>query len=135
MQGLREYASEVKAISQLRHRNLVQLIGWCHEKKDLILVYEFMSKGSLDFHLFKSKNLLTWPMRYNIARGLALALLYLHEECEKCVLHRDIKASNVMLDSSFNPKLGDFGLSRLVDYDNGTWQTTMLGRTLGYMAP
>ncbi|EXC33012.1 L-type lectin-domain containing receptor kinase IX.1 [Morus notabilis] len=142
-QGLREYASEVKVISRLRHRNLVQLIGWCHRNEDLLLVYEFMSNRSLDFHLFESKSSLTWPMRHNIARGMAsvgffplnFAVFYLHEECEKCVLHRDIKSSNVMLDSCFNPKLGDFGLSRLVDYEAGFWQTTMLGGTLGCMAP
>ena len=133
-QGIKEYASEVKSISRLRHRNLAQLLGWCHEKKDLLLIYEFMSNGSLDSHLFKGKSLLTWAVRYNIARGLASALLYLHEEWEQCVLHRDIKSSNVMLDSNFNAKLGDFGLARLVDHDKGS-QTTALAGTMGYMAP
>ncbi|KAF5448517.1 hypothetical protein F2P56_029043 [Juglans regia] len=133
-QGIKEYASEVKSISQLRHRNLVQLTGWCHEKKDLLLVYEFMPNGSLDLHLFKGESLLTWVMRYNIAQGLAFALLYLHEEWEQCVLHRDIKSSNVMLDSSFNAKLGDFGLARLVDHGKGS-QTTVVAGTMGYMAP
>ncbi|GMN52546.1 hypothetical protein TIFTF001_021687, partial [Ficus carica] len=133
-QGIKEYASEVKIISRLRHRNLVQLIGWCHRKKDLLLIYEFMPNGSLDSHLFKRKSLLTWATRYNIAHGLASALLYLHQEWEQCVLHRDIKASNIMLDSQFNAKLGDFGLARLVDHDKGS-QTTALAGTLGYMAP
>ncbi|XP_024021618.1 L-type lectin-domain containing receptor kinase IX.1 [Morus notabilis] len=133
-QGVKEYASEVKIISQLRHRNLVQLIGWCHRKKDLLLIYEFMPNGSLDSHLFKRKSVLTWATRYNIARGMASALLYLHQEWEQCVLHRDIKASNIMLDSNFNAKLGDFGLARLVDHDKGS-QTTALAGTLGYMAP
>ncbi|XP_021802477.1 L-type lectin-domain containing receptor kinase IX.2-like, partial [Prunus avium] len=114
-QGLKEYASEVKIISRLRHRNLVQLIGWCHERK-FLLVYEFMPNGSLDSHLFKEQSLLTWDARYKIAQGLASGLLYLHEEWEQCVLHRDIKSSNVMLDSNFNAKLGDFGLARLVDH-------------------
>ncbi|KAA8519565.1 hypothetical protein F0562_013811 [Nyssa sinensis] len=133
-QGLKEYASEVKIISRLRHRNLVQLIGWCHEKGELLLVYEFMPNGSLDFHLFNGKSLLTWPMRYKIVQGLALSLLYLHEEWEQCVVHRDIKASNIMLDSNFNAKLGDFGLARLVDHEKGL-QTTVLAGTMGYMAP
>ncbi|PON71793.1 Serine/threonine protein kinase [Parasponia andersonii] len=133
-QGLKEYASEVKIISRLRHKNLVELIGWCHRKGDLLLVYEFMSNGSLDSLLFKRRSWLTWETRYNIAYGLALALLYLHEECEKCVLHRDIKASNVMLDSHLNAKLGDFGLARLVDHKKGS-QTTILAGTIGYMAP
>ncbi|KAL7585111.1 hypothetical protein Lser_V15G45967 [Lactuca serriola] len=133
-QGIKEYASEVKIISRLRHRNLVQLIGWCHEKGVLLLVYEFMENGSLDSHLFKAKSLLTWGTRYKIARGLAAALMYLHEEWEQCVLHRDIKSSNVMLDSNFNAKLGDFGLAKLVDHEKGS-HTTMLAGTLGYMAP
>ncbi|XP_024932717.3 L-type lectin-domain containing receptor kinase IX.1 [Ziziphus jujuba] len=133
-QGIKEYASEVKIITQLRHRNLVQLIGWCHRKKDLLLIYEFMSNGSLDFHLFGGKSSLTWPARYNIAQGLASGLLYLHEEWEQCVLHRDIKSSNVMLDSNFNAKLGDFGLARLVDHEKGS-HTTMVAGTLGYLAP
>ncbi|XP_015892161.1 L-type lectin-domain containing receptor kinase IX.1-like [Ziziphus jujuba] len=133
-QGLKEYASEVKTISRLRHRNLVQLIGWCHRKKDLLLIYEFMSNGSLDSHLFKGKSSLTWAARYNIARGLASALLYLHEEWEQCVVHRDIKSSNVLLDSNFNAKLGDFGLARLVDHEKGS-QTTVVAGTLGYLAP
>ncbi|XP_024959838.1 L-type lectin-domain containing receptor kinase IX.1-like [Cynara cardunculus var. scolymus] len=133
-QGIKEYASEVRIISRLRHRNLVQLIGWCHEKRELLLVYELMENGSLDSHLFKAKSLLTWGTRYKIAHGLASALLYLHEEWEQCVLHRDIKSSNVMLDSNFNPKLGDFGLAKLVDHEKDS-QTTMLAGTLGYMAP
>ncbi|KAJ7968336.1 Lectin receptor kinase [Quillaja saponaria] len=133
-QGIKEYATEVKIISQLRHRNLVQLIGWCHQKNDFLLIYEFMPNGSLDAHLFSGKSFLTWQVRYNIAQGLASALLYLHEEWERCVLHRDIKSSNIMLDSSFNPKLGDFGLARLVDHGKGS-QTTVLAGTMGYMAP
>ncbi|KAJ7968335.1 Lectin receptor kinase, partial [Quillaja saponaria] len=133
-QGIKEYATEVKIISQLRHRNLVQLIGWCHQKNDLLLIYEVMPNGSLDAHLFSGKSFLTWQVRYNIAQGLASALLYLHEEWERCVLHRDIKSSNIMLDSSFNPKLGDFGLARLVDHGKGS-QTTVLAGTMGYMAP
>ncbi|KAL8195218.1 hypothetical protein R6Q57_025621 [Mikania cordata] len=133
-QGMKEYASEVRIISRLRHRNLVQLTGWCHQKGELLLVYEYMENGSLDSHIFKQKSLLTWGTRHKIAVGLASALLYLHEEWEQCILHRDIKSSNVMLDSNFNAKLGDFGLAKLVDHDKGS-QTTMLAGTLGYMAP
>ncbi|KAF8370029.1 hypothetical protein HHK36_031927 [Tetracentron sinense] len=133
-QGKKEYVSEVKIISSLRHRNLVQLIGWCHQRGELLLVYELMPNGSLDFHLFGGNNILTWEVRYKIALGLASALLYLHEEWEQCVVHRDIKSSNVMLDSSFNAKLGDFGLARLVDHDLGS-QTTVLAGTMGYLAP
>ncbi|XP_038681019.1 L-type lectin-domain containing receptor kinase IX.1-like [Tripterygium wilfordii] len=132
-QGTKEYASEVKIISRLRHKNLVKLLGWCHQK-DLLLVYEFMPQGSLDTHLFKGKSLLTWVLRFKIVQGLALALFYLHEEGDLCVLHRDIKSSNIMLDSDFNAKLGDFGLARLVDHAKGC-QTTMPAGTMGYMAP
>ncbi|XP_026453777.1 L-type lectin-domain containing receptor kinase IX.1-like [Papaver somniferum] len=133
-QGRREYQSEVRIISKLRHRNLVQLIGWSHQRNELLLVYEFMPNRSLDKHLFRGVNVLNWEVRYKIALGLASALLYLHELWEQCVLHRDIKASNVMLDSDFNAKLGDFGLARLVDHHLGS-QTTALAGTLGYLAP
>ncbi|KAL2615346.1 hypothetical protein AAZX31_08G064300 [Glycine max] len=133
-QGIKEFASEVRIISRLRHRNLVNLIGWCHAGKKLLLVYEYMSNGSLDIHLFKKQSILQWAVRYNIARGLASALLYLHEEWEQCVVHRDIKPSNIMLDSEFNAKLGDFGLARFVDHAKSA-QTTALAGTMGYMAP
>ncbi|GMP25776.1 hypothetical protein CsSME_00002475 [Camellia sinensis var. sinensis] len=133
-QGKKEYLSEVKIISRLRHRNLVQLFGWCHEQGEFLLVYEFLPNGSLDFHLFGGKTKLKWAVRYKIAIGLASALLYLHEEWEQCVVHRDIKSSNVMLDSNYNAKLGDFGLARLVDHDLGS-QTTVLAGTMGYLAP
>ncbi|XP_061359981.1 L-type lectin-domain containing receptor kinase IX.1-like [Gastrolobium bilobum] len=133
-QGIKEYATEVKVISQLRHRNLVQLVGWCHRKNDFLLMYEFMPNGSLDSHLYGGKSFLTWTVRYNIALGLASALLYLQEEWEQCVIHRDIKPSNIMLDSCFNAKLGDFGLARLVDHEKGS-QTTLIAGTRGYIAP
>ncbi|KAF8655542.1 hypothetical protein HU200_061088 [Digitaria exilis] len=121
-QGRKEYTSEVKIISRLRHRNLVQLIGWSssHGGDELLLVYELMPKGSLDTK--------------DIALGIGCALLYLHQEWEQCVLHRDIKPSNVMLDASFNAKLGDFGLVRLVDHGRGS-HTTELAGTTGYMDP
>ncbi|KAM2189023.1 hypothetical protein ACFX1R_032493 [Malus domestica] len=124
---MKEYASEVRIISRLRHRNLVQLIGWCHEKRELLLDYEFLPNRILDSHLFKENSLLSWQVRYNIAKGLASALLYLHEEWEQCVLHRDIKSSNVMLDSNFNVKLEDFGLARLVDHGEQSLTTIVAG--------
>lgn len=133
-QGKKEYISEVRVISRVRHRNLVQLLGWCHEQGELLLVYEYMPNGSLDFHLFKNKVMLTWTIRYKVALGLASAILYLHEEWEQCVVHRDIKSSNIMLDANFNAKLGDFGLARLVDHELGS-QTTVLAGTMGYLAP
>nr|GEV12944.1 L-type lectin-domain containing receptor kinase IX.1-like [Tanacetum cinerariifolium] len=118
-QGMKEYITEVKIISSLRHRNLVQLIGWCHDQTQFLLVYEFLPNASLDYYLFSKKSPLEWDVRYKIAMGLASALLYLHEECEQCVVHRDIKASNIMLDSGYNSKLGDFGLARFMDHELG----------------
>ncbi|KAK3420208.1 hypothetical protein EUGRSUZ_G01019 [Eucalyptus grandis] len=133
-QGLKEYATEVKTIRNLRHKNLVELLGWSHEKEKFLLVYEFMSNGSLDSHLFKDKALLTWGKRYSIAQGIALGLKYLHEDLKQCVVHRDIKSSNILLDAQFEAKLGDFGLARIVDHAKGS-QTTLLAGTMGYLAP
>jgi len=127
-QGLKEYTAEVTIVSQLRHKNLMKLTGWCQKKNDLFLIYEYMSNGSLDSCLFGGGKFLSWKMRYNVALGLASALLYLQEEWEKCVVHGDIKSSNIMLDSNFNPKLGDFGQAMLVDHDKGS-------ETMGYIAP
>ncbi|KAF8032062.1 hypothetical protein BT93_D1082 [Corymbia citriodora subsp. variegata] len=133
-QGAKEYAAEVRTIRHLRHKNLVELIGWCHERNKFLLVYEFMSNGSLDSHLFKERTLLTWEKRYNIAQGIALGLKYLHEDLKLCVVHRDIKSSNILLDAQFEAKLGDFGLARIVDHAKGS-QTTRLAGTMGYLAP
>ncbi|KAJ3685107.1 hypothetical protein LUZ61_014271 [Rhynchospora tenuis] len=133
-QGKKEYISEVKIISQLRHRNLVSLVGWCHGHGEFLLVYELMHNGSLDTHLYHKDAVLVWPLRHKIALGLGSALLYLHEECQQCVLHRDIKPNNVMLDSLFNAKLGDFGLARVIDHQAGA-QTTIPAGTMGYIAP
>ncbi|KAM3708999.1 hypothetical protein ACJW31_02G139800 [Castanea mollissima] len=99
-----------------------------------LLVYEFMPNGSLETHLFGERTPFTWEVRYKISIGLTSALFYLHEEWEQCVVHRDIKASNVMLDSSLNVKLDDFGLARLMDHELGP-QTTGVAGTFGYMDP
>jgi serine/threonine protein kinase len=136
-QGRKEYASEVSIISRLRHRNLVQLIGWCHGGGELLLVYELMPNGSLDTHLYRASDdgaLLPWPLRHEIVLGLGSALLYLHQDWEQCVLHRDVKPSNVMLDASFHAKLGDFGLARLVGHGRPS-HTTVIAGTMGYIDP
>ncbi|CAM0901445.1 unnamed protein product [Alopecurus aequalis] len=133
-QGKKEYVAEVKIISRLRHRNLVQLIGWCHGGGELLLVYELMPNGSLDTHIYSFEKVLEWPLRHEIVLGLGSALVYLHQEWEQCVLHRDIKPSNLMLDASFNVKLGDFGLARLVNHEQGS-HTTKIAGTKGYMDP
>ncbi|CAM6008736.1 unnamed protein product, partial [Sphagnum balticum] len=141
-QGETDFVAEISVISQVRHRNLVQLRGWCHEDGKLLLVYDYMSNTSLDKWLFTNPQklrstpplVLSWEVRYNIVTGVAAAVHYLHEEWEQCILHRDIKASNVMLDTDFKGKLGDFGLARLIDHDKLP-HTSLLAGTLGYLAP
>ncbi|KAK4388664.1 putative L-type lectin-domain containing receptor kinase S.5 [Sesamum angolense] len=130
-QGEKEYLAEICTIGRLRHKNLVQLHGWCHEREQLLLVYEYMPNGSLDQYI--GKNFLDWKTRYKILSGLASVLLYLHEECDNPVVHRDVKPNNVMLDSDYNAHLGDFGLARLLQ--NNAFVTTMVAGTIGYLAP
>ncbi|XVF55871.1 hypothetical protein PTKIN_Ptkin06aG0071200 [Pterospermum kingtungense] len=126
------FINELKIISRLIHRNLVRFIGWCHDQNQLLLVYEYMPNGCLESHLHVNKPILPWDVRYKIAMGLASALHYLHEGAEHCVLHRDIKSANVLLDIDFTTKLGDFGVAKLVDQRT---QTTMVVGTPGYVAP
>ncbi|XP_038979813.1 L-type lectin-domain containing receptor kinase IV.2-like [Phoenix dactylifera] len=135
-QGMREFVGEIASNSQLRHRNLVRLLGYSRRKGEVLLVYEFMPNGSLDKFLYDANKptTLSWSQRLKIIRGVASGLLYLHEEWEQIVLHRDIKASNVLLDSEMNGKLGDFGLSRLYDHDSDPQITRVVG-TFGYIAP
>ncbi|CAM6088509.1 unnamed protein product [Calypogeia fissa] len=131
----RQFIAEVSSIGRLRHRNLVHLLGWCHEKGELLLVYDYMPNGSLDKLLFGTQEkVLPWESRYNIVSGVAEALAYLHGEWEKQVVHRDVKASNVLLDSNFNPRLGDFGLARLIEHNKNPKCSSIAG-TLGYLAP
>ncbi|KAJ3695917.1 hypothetical protein LUZ60_001294 [Juncus effusus] len=137
-QGMREFVAEIASLGRMRHRNLVELRGWCKRNDDLLLVYEFMPNGSLDTFLFNcnknAKSILSWQQRLNILKGVASGLLYLHEEWEQVVVHRDVKASNVLLGSDMNPKLSDFGLARLYEHGSNPHTTHVVG-TLGYMAP
>ncbi|XP_037449361.1 L-type lectin-domain containing receptor kinase SIT2-like [Triticum dicoccoides] len=135
-QGMKEFVAEVASIGRLQHRNIVQLHGYCRRKAELLLVYEYLSNGSLDKYLYdqEKKPTLTWAQRYKIIKDIASALLYLHQEWEKVVLHRDIKPSNVLLDDGLNGRLGDFGLARLYDHETGP-QTTHVVGTIGYLAP
>ncbi|KAH7352610.1 hypothetical protein KP509_19G053900 [Ceratopteris richardii] len=132
-QGVKEFASEVATLGRIRHRNLVPLLGWSQER-GLMLVYQLMPHGSLDQVLFSHPEKLPWNQRLNILRGVASALLYLHEEYEQKIVHRDVKASNVMLDAQMNGRLGDFGLARLYGHDVAPGTTNVAG-TWGYMAP
>ncbi|KAK1602815.1 hypothetical protein QYE76_017803 [Lolium multiflorum] len=134
-QGMKEFIAEVVSLGHLRHRNLVQLLGYCRRQGELLLVYDCMPNGSLDKYLHdKARPVLDWAQRFQIIRGVASGLLYLHEDWDKIVIHRDIKASNVLLDADMNGRLGDFGLARL--YDHGVDpQTTHVVGTMGYLAP
>ncbi|KAL4610627.1 hypothetical protein ACB092_08G064400 [Castanea dentata] len=134
-QGMKEFVAEIISMGRLRHRNLVQLLGYCWRKGELLLVYDYMPNGSLDKFLYgNEKPKLNWLQRFQILKGVASGLLYLHEEWEQVVLHRDIKASNVLLDAELNGRLGDFGLARLWDHGANP-QTTNVAGTVGYLAP
>ncbi|KAK9913577.1 hypothetical protein M0R45_037388 [Rubus argutus] len=134
-QGLQEFVSEIASIGRLRHRNLVQLLGWCRRRGDLLLVYDFMPNGSLDKYLFENpRAILSWEERFKIVKGVASGLLYLHEGWEQTVIHRDIKAGNVLLDAEMNGRLGDFGLAKLYEHGSNPTTTRVVG-TLGYLAP
>ncbi|KAL3536557.1 hypothetical protein ACH5RR_005018 [Cinchona calisaya] len=137
MQGMREFAAEIESLGRLRHKNLVNLQGWCKCKNDLLLVYDYVPNGSLHSLLYSSpKNgtVLTWEQRFNIIKGIAAGLQYLHEEWEQVVIHRDVKSSNVLIDGDMNARLGDFGLARLYDHGKNSYTTTVVG-TIGYIAP
>ncbi|KAK4801455.1 hypothetical protein SAY86_021942 [Trapa natans] len=133
-QGKTEFLSELSIIGTLRHRNLVRLQGWCHEKGEILLVYDLMPNGSLDKALFESRSRLPWQLRRKILVGVASALAYLHQECENQVIHRDVKSSNIMLDEGFNARLGDFGLARQIEHDKSPDASVAAG-TMGYLAP
>ncbi|KAK1643124.1 hypothetical protein QYE76_060929 [Lolium multiflorum] len=135
-QGIKEFIAEIVSIGCLQNRNLVPFLGYCRRKGELLLVYEYMPNGSLDKYLYgkEDNTVLSWAHRFRIIKGIAAGLLYLHEEWEKVVVHRDIKASNVLLDDEMNGRLGDFGLARLYDHGIDPQTTDVVG-TIGYLAP
>ncbi|KAJ0683623.1 putative protein kinase RLK-Pelle-L-LEC family [Helianthus annuus] len=137
LKGEDDFLAELTIINRLRHKHLVRLLGWCHKNGKLLLVYEYMRKGSLDMHLFTvTGEPLSWALRRKILAGVGSALHYLHYEYDQKVVHRDIKASNIMLDSDFNARLGDFGLARAIDNEKTSYAEAegVLG-TVGYIAP
>ncbi|KAM0055201.1 putative protein kinase RLK-Pelle-L-LEC family [Helianthus debilis subsp. tardiflorus] len=137
LKGEDDFLAELTIINRLRHRHLVRLLGWCHKNGKLLLVYEYMRKGSLDMHLFtETAEPLSWTLRRKILADVASALHYLHYEYDQKVVHRDIKASNIMLDADFNARVGDFGLARAIDNEKTSYAEAegVLG-TVGYIAP
>ncbi|KAJ7515188.1 hypothetical protein O6H91_22G004400 [Diphasiastrum complanatum] len=136
-QGNEEFMNELASIIAIQHKNLVKLKGCCIHGEERLIVYEYLENKSLDLSLFGTSTMrvLDWKTRYNIALGIARGLEYHHEQSEPRIVHRDIKAGNILLNKDFHPKISDFGLARFLPYDQSCIETERMAGTMGYLSP